>query len=48
MRSLAMLSGSDLMRHRQWEEPLVDDEDTFDMGGPIGKDDIHDAMDRPA
>ncbi|NNH71296.1 ribbon-helix-helix protein, CopG family [Nocardia uniformis] len=37
-----------LMRHRRWEEPLVDDEDTFDLGGPISKDDIHDAMNRLA
>ncbi|WP_157533572.1 hypothetical protein [Nocardia otitidiscaviarum] len=37
-----------LMRHRRWTEPLVGDEYTFDMGGPIGKDDIQDAMNRPA
>ncbi|UGT39683.1 ribbon-helix-helix protein, CopG family [Nocardia yamanashiensis] len=37
-----------LMRHRKWDEPLVEDEDTFDMGGAIGKEDIHDAMNRPA
>ncbi|GAB2669245.1 ribbon-helix-helix domain-containing protein [Nocardia goodfellowii] len=37
-----------LMRHRQWDEPLLTDEDTFDLGGPIGKDEIHDAMNRSA
>lgn len=37
-----------LMRHRRWEEPLVSDDETFDLGGPIGKDDIRDAMNRPA
>jgi predicted transcriptional regulator len=37
-----------LMRHRKWDSPLLTDDETFDLGGPIGKDDIHDAMNRPA
>lgn len=37
-----------LMRHRSWEGPLLTDEETFDLGGPVGKDDIHDAMNRSA
>ncbi|MGK8511847.1 CopG family transcriptional regulator [Nocardia asiatica] len=37
-----------LMRHRRWESPLLSDDETFDLGGPIGKDDIHNAMNRPA
>ncbi|MBF6211601.1 hypothetical protein IU433_17105 [Nocardia puris] len=37
-----------LMRHRQWDSPLVGDEETFDLGGAIGKDDIRDAMNRSA
>ncbi|MCU1640397.1 MAG: hypothetical protein JWN03_672 [Nocardia sp.] len=37
-----------LIRHRRWDEPLLTDEETFDLGGPIGKDDIRDAMNRPA
>jgi predicted transcriptional regulator len=36
-----------LMRHRRWETPLLTDEETFDLGGPIGKDDIRSAMNRP-
>ncbi|MBF6464920.1 MULTISPECIES: CopG family transcriptional regulator [Nocardia] len=37
-----------LMRHRRWESPLLSDDETFDLGGPIGKDDIRNAMNRPA
>lgn len=37
-----------LLRHRRWEEPLLSDADTFDLGGPIAKDDIHEAMNRHA
>ncbi|NKY30142.1 ribbon-helix-helix domain-containing protein [Nocardia gamkensis] len=37
-----------LMRHRKWESPLLSDDETFDLGGPIGKDDIRNAMNRPA
>ncbi|MGQ4597177.1 ribbon-helix-helix protein, CopG family [Nocardia sp. R6R-6] len=37
-----------LMRHRQWESPLLSDDETFDLGGPISKDDIRNAMNRPA
>ncbi|MFI1918227.1 hypothetical protein [Nocardia sp. NPDC020380] len=29
-------------------EPLIDDEDTFDMGGPISRGDIRAAMSRRA
>ncbi|MBF6356109.1 ribbon-helix-helix protein, CopG family [Nocardia higoensis] len=37
-----------LMRHRRWDVPLLSDEETFDLGGPIGKEDVRDAMNRPA
>ncbi|MBF6167476.1 CopG family transcriptional regulator [Streptomyces gardneri] len=37
-----------LMRHRKWETPLLGDDETFDLGGPIAKDDIRNAMNRPA
>ncbi|MFI5502148.1 ribbon-helix-helix protein, CopG family [Nocardia asteroides] len=37
-----------LLRNRQWDQPLVDDEETFDLGGPIGKDEIRAAMNRSA
>lgn len=37
-----------LMRHRKWDSPLLSDDETFDLGGPIGKDDIRNAMNRPA
>ncbi|MFD3744452.1 ribbon-helix-helix protein, CopG family [Nocardia sp. NPDC058633] len=37
-----------LLRNRQWETPLLDDDETFDLGGPISKDDIRDAMNRSA
>ncbi|GAD82565.1 hypothetical protein NCAST_11_00620 [Nocardia asteroides NBRC 15531] len=37
-----------LLRNRIWETPLLGDDETFDLGGPIGKDDIHDAMNRSA
>ncbi len=37
-----------LMRNRQWSSPLVRDDETFDLGGPIGKDDIRNAMNRSA
>ncbi|MEV6323099.1 CopG family transcriptional regulator [Nocardia sp. NPDC051787] len=37
-----------LMRHRKWESPLLSDDETFDLGGPIDKDDIRNAMNRPA
>jgi predicted transcriptional regulator len=37
-----------LLRHRRWEEPLLSDAETFDLRGPIGKDDTHDAMNRHA
>ncbi|MEV3964020.1 hypothetical protein AB0M34_24540 [Nocardia sp. NPDC050193] len=30
------------------ERNLLTDEETFDLGGPIGKDEIHDAMNRSA
>ncbi|MEU8525931.1 MULTISPECIES: CopG family transcriptional regulator [Streptomyces] len=28
------------MAHRVWDEPFVSDEETFDFGGPITRDDI--------
>ncbi|WP_280252884.1 CopG family transcriptional regulator [Nocardia abscessus] len=37
-----------LMRYRRWDSPLLSDDETFDLGGPIGKDDIRNAMNRPA
>ncbi|MCP2280048.1 CopG family transcriptional regulator [Nocardia amikacinitolerans] len=37
-----------LLRHRKWDEPLLSDDETFDLGGPIGKDEIRDAMNRSA
>ncbi|MEV6361799.1 ribbon-helix-helix protein, CopG family [Nocardia asteroides] len=37
-----------LLRNRQWDQPLVDDKETFDLGGPIGKDEIRAAMNRSA
>ncbi|MEV0075837.1 ribbon-helix-helix protein, CopG family [Nocardia neocaledoniensis] len=37
-----------LLRNRTWETPLLNDDETFDLGGPISKDDIHDAMNRSA
>ncbi len=37
-----------LLRNRQWETPLLADDETFDLGGPVGKDDIRDAMNRSA
>jgi hypothetical protein len=37
-----------LLRHRCWEEPLLSDAETFDLRGPIGKDEFHDAMNRHA
>jgi hypothetical protein len=30
--------------HRVWEEPFVPDEETFDLGGPITKDDVRTAV----
>ncbi|WP_409370672.1 CopG family ribbon-helix-helix protein [Mycolicibacter longobardus] len=37
-----------LLRHRRWEEPLLSDADTFDLGGPIARDEIRKAMHRHA
>lgn len=37
-----------LLRNRQWDQPLVHDEETFDLGGSIGKDEIRAAMNRSA
>ncbi|GAA0905114.1 CopG family transcriptional regulator [Streptomyces thermoalcalitolerans] len=28
------------LAHRVWDEPFVSDEETFDLGGPVGKDEI--------
>ena len=35
-----------LMRNRRWAAPIFTDEESFDFGGPIGKDDIRDSMNR--
>jgi hypothetical protein len=32
------------LAHRIWDEPFVTDEETFDLGGPIGKDEIRAAV----
>lgn len=32
------------LAHRVWDEPFVTDEETFDLGGPIAKDDIRAAV----
>ncbi|MBF6350650.1 MULTISPECIES: CopG family transcriptional regulator [Nocardia] len=37
-----------LLRHRRWDTALLTDDETFDLGGPISKADIHDAMNKPA
>jgi hypothetical protein len=37
-----------LLRHRGWDTPLLADDETFDLGGPIAKDDIRAALNRPA
>ncbi|MER7193669.1 CopG family transcriptional regulator [Streptomyces flaveolus] len=28
------------LAHRVWDEPFVSDEETFDLGGPVDKDEI--------
>jgi hypothetical protein len=28
------------LAHRVWDEPFVPDDETFDFGGPVGKDEI--------
>ncbi|MER7551307.1 ribbon-helix-helix domain-containing protein [Streptomyces anulatus] len=33
------------LARRVWDEPFVTDEETFDLGGPITRDDARDAMD---
>ena len=36
-----------LMRNRQWPTSMfTDEDDSFDFGGPIGKDEIRDIMNR--
>ncbi|MGR8010026.1 ribbon-helix-helix protein, CopG family [Streptomyces hypolithicus] len=37
-----------LMRNRTWAEPFLTDEETFDFGGPVTKDDIRRTMRRTA
>ncbi|WP_046506706.1 ribbon-helix-helix domain-containing protein [Streptomyces odonnellii] len=32
------------LAHRVWDEPFVTDEETFDLGGPITRDDIRTAV----
>ncbi|MGA5525505.1 CopG family transcriptional regulator [Streptomyces pseudogriseolus] len=34
------------LAHRVWDEPFVSDEETFDLGGPVEKDDIRSAVAR--
>ena len=34
------------MGARLWEEPLVGEHETFDLGGPIGSDEVHRAVER--
>ncbi|OKK06466.1 hypothetical protein AMK26_10640 [Streptomyces sp. CB03234] len=29
---------------RIWDEPFLDDEETFDLGGPVGEDEIRSAV----
>ncbi|OEU95775.1 ribbon-helix-helix protein, CopG family [Streptomyces oceani] len=33
-----------LDRNRTWDEPFLTDEETFDLGGPVTKDDIRESM----
>ncbi|MEE1804088.1 CopG family transcriptional regulator [Streptomyces sp. NPDC101062] len=32
------------LAHRVWDEPFVTDEETFDLGGPITRDDVRTAV----
>ncbi|MGW2226190.1 ribbon-helix-helix domain-containing protein [Streptomyces kanamyceticus] len=32
------------LAHRVWDEPFVTDEETFDLGGPVTRDDIRTAV----
>ncbi|MFJ8541897.1 hypothetical protein ACIRFH_07755 [Streptomyces sp. NPDC093586] len=32
------------LAHRVWDEPFVSDEETFDLGGPVDKDEIRAAV----
>ncbi|MGW6604712.1 ribbon-helix-helix domain-containing protein [Streptomyces sp. NPDC055036] len=32
------------LAHRAWDEPFVTDDETFDLGGPVTRDDIRTAV----
>ncbi|MFE4047770.1 hypothetical protein [Streptomyces sp. YIM B13518] len=34
------------LAHRVWAEPFISDEETFDLGGPVDKDEIRSAVTR--
>ncbi|MER6749483.1 hypothetical protein ACFTZ8_21275 [Streptomyces fungicidicus] len=34
------------LAHRVWDDPFVSDEETFDLGGPVDKDEIRSAVTR--
>ncbi|MBD3546523.1 CopG family transcriptional regulator [Streptomyces sp. JV180] len=34
------------LAQRVWDEPIVTDDETFDLGGPVTRDDVRGAMDR--
>ncbi|MFB7457999.1 hypothetical protein [Streptomyces sp. NPDC056188] len=34
------------LAHRVWDEPFVSDEETFDLGAPVEKDEIREAVTR--
>ena len=34
------------LAHRVWDEPFVSDEETFDLGGPVDKEEIRTAVTR--
>ncbi|WP_103535280.1 CopG family transcriptional regulator [Streptomyces sp. SM11] len=34
------------LAQRVWDEPIVTDDETFDLGGPITRDDVRDAVTR--
>ncbi|MBK0376396.1 hypothetical protein I3215_26560 [Streptomyces sp. RB110-1] len=34
------------LAQRAWDEPIVTDDETFDLGGPVTRDEVRGAMDR--
>lgn len=34
------------LAQRVWDEPIVTDDETFDLGGPVPRDEVRGAMDR--